>query len=154
MPGNLNRSGSKSSPLTRKADRRSTGTQDVPSPQTQGSIEQPLSPAGTYQASVTHSHTQRAQVLPYIRLTFGSHTHQEMNEPEEGEYGWTTLMDECARIEDFLMLWNKDVDTLVVFVRDYHVALFSSNHISSLTSWSTGRLVLSGAHGVCSPSVM
>ena len=77
-----------------------------------------------------------------------------MNEPEEGEYCWTTLMDEGARIEDFLTLWNKDVDTLVIFVRDYHVALFSSNHISSLTFWSTGRLVLRGAHRVRTPSVM
>ena len=77
-----------------------------------------------------------------------------MNEPEEGEYGWTTLMDECARIEDFLMLWNKDVDTLVVFVRDYHLDLSSSNRFSSLTSWSTGRLVLRGAHCVRIPSVM
>ena len=50
-----------------------------------------------------------------------------MNQPEEGEYCWTTLMDECARIEDFLTLWNKDVDTLIVFVRDYHVALSSSD---------------------------
>ena len=154
MPGNLNRSGSKSSPLTRKADRRSTGTQDVPSPQTQGSIEQPLSPAGTYQASVTHSHTQRAQVLPYIRLTFGSHTHQEMNEPEEGEYGWVTSMDEFAHIEDAFTLWNKDVDTLVIFVRNHRVHLSSSNCIPSLTLWSTGRLVLRGAYGVRTPSVI
>ena len=154
MPGNLNRSGSKSSRLTRKADRLSTGTQDVPSPQTQGSIEQPLSPAGTYQASVTHSHTQRAQVLPYIWLTFGSHTRQEMNEPEEGEYGWATRMDECARIEDFLTLWNKDVDTLVIFVRDYHLDLSSSNRFLSLTSWFTGKLVLRGAHSVRTPSDM
>ena len=50
-----------------------------------------------------------------------------MNEPEEGEYGWVTPMDEYARIEDALTLWNKDVDTLFVFVRDYHVALSSSD---------------------------
>ena len=49
-----------------------------------------------------------------------------MNEPEEGEYGWTTLMDEYARIEDVLTLWNKDVDTLVIFVRDYPLDLSSS----------------------------
>ena len=154
MPGNLNRSGSKSSRLTRKADRRSTGTQDVPSPQTQGSIEQPLSPARTYQASVTHSHTQQAQVSPRSPLTVGLHVHQEMNEPEEGEYGWTTQMDGGARIEDVFTLWNKDVDTLVVFVRDYHLDLSSSNRFSSLTFWSTGRLVLHGAHGVRTPSVI
>ena len=152
MLGNMNRSGFKSSRLVREADRRSTGTQDVP--QVQGDIEELVAPQGTYQASVTHSHTRRAQVSSRSRLTFGSHTHQEMNEPEEGEYGWTTLMDECARIEDFLTLWNKDVDTLVIFVRDYHVALFSSNHISSLTFWSTGRLVLRRAHGVRTPSDM
>ena len=77
-----------------------------------------------------------------------------MNEPEEGEYCWTTLMDECARIEDFLTLWNKDVDTLVILVRDYHLDLSSSNYFSSLTFWSTGRLVLRGAYGVRTPSVM
>ena len=77
-----------------------------------------------------------------------------MNEAEEGEYGWTTLMDKCARIEDALTLWNKDVDTLFVFVRDYHVALSLSNCVSSLTSWSTGRLVLRGAYGIRTPSVM
>ena len=77
-----------------------------------------------------------------------------MNEPEEGEYSWTTLMDECARIEDALTLWNKDVDTLVIFVRDYPVALSSPDCFSSLTSWSTGKLVLRGAHRVCTPSVM
>ena len=49
-----------------------------------------------------------------------------MNEPEEGEYCWTTLMDEVARIEDALTLWNKDVDTLVSFVRDYPLDLSSS----------------------------
>ena len=89
-----------------------------------------------------------AAQYPHCRLTQGR------NDPEEGEYGWTTLMDKCARIEDALTLWNKDVDTLFVFVRDYHVALSSSNSISSLTFWSTDRLVLSGAYGVCSPSVM
>ena len=77
-----------------------------------------------------------------------------MNEPEEGEYSWTTLMDEVARIEDVLTLWNKDVDTLVVLVRDYHLHLSLSNRFSSPTSWSTGRLVLRGAHGVRTPSVM
>ena len=154
MPGNLNRSGSKSNRLTRKADRRSTGTQDVPSPQTQGSIEQPLSPARTYQASVTHSHTQQAQVSPRSPLTVGLHVHQEMNEPEEGEYGWTTQMDGGARIEDVLTLWNKDVDTLVIFVRNHRVHHSSSNYIPSLTLWSTGRLVLRRAYGVRTPSVM
>ena len=49
-----------------------------------------------------------------------------MNEPEEGEYGWVAPMDECARIEDALTLWNKDVDTLVIFVRDYPLDLSSS----------------------------
>ena len=77
-----------------------------------------------------------------------------MNEPEEGEYSWTTLMDEDARIEDFLTLWNKDVDTLVIFVRVYHLDLSSSNRFSSPTSWSTGKLVLRGAHRVRTPSVM
>ena len=77
-----------------------------------------------------------------------------MNEPEEGEYGWTTLMDGYARIEDALTLWNKDVDTFVVFVRDYHLDLSSSNRLSSLTSWSTGRLVLRGAHRVRTPSMI
>ena len=77
-----------------------------------------------------------------------------MNEPEEGEYSWTTLMDEVARIEDVLTLWNKDVDTLVVLVRDYHLHLSLSNRFSSPTSWSTGKLVFSGAHGVHTPSVM
>ena len=77
-----------------------------------------------------------------------------MNEPEEGEYGWATRMDEYARIEDALTLWNKDVDTLFVFVRDYHVALSSSNRFSSLTSWFTGKLVLRGAHRVRTPSDM
>ena len=52
-----------------------------------------------------------------------------MNEPEEGEYSWTTLMDEDARIEDVLTLWNKDVDTLVVFVRDYHTDHSSSKRV-------------------------
>ena len=65
-----------------------------------------------------------------------------MNEAEEGEYGWTTQMDGGARIEDALTLWNKDVDMLVIFVRDYHLDLSSSNRCSSLTCWSTGRLVL------------
>ena len=77
-----------------------------------------------------------------------------MNEPEEGEYGWATRMDEYARIEDVFTLWDKDVDTLVIFVRDYPVALSLSNRFSSPTSWSTGRLVLRGAHGVRTPSVM
>ena len=77
-----------------------------------------------------------------------------MNEAEEGEYSWTTLMDEDARIEDFLTLWNKDVDALVVFVRVYHLDLSSSDRLSSLTSWSTGKLVLRGAHSVRNPSVM
>ena len=138
MLGNLNKSDSKSTCLAGEGDRRSTGTQDVP--QVQGDIEELVAPQVIYQASVTHSHTRRAQVSSRSPFTFGSHTHQEMNEPEEGEYGWTTLMDECARIEDFLTLWNKDVDTLVIFVRDYHLDLSSSNYISSLTSWSTGRL--------------
>ena len=77
-----------------------------------------------------------------------------MNEPEEGEYGWTTQMDGGARIEDALTLWNKDVDTLVVFVRVYHLHLSLSNRFSSPTSWSTGKLVLRGAHRVRTPSVM
>ena len=77
-----------------------------------------------------------------------------MNEPEEGEYGWTTLMDEDARIEDLLTLWNEDVDTLVVFVRVHHLDLSSSNRFSSLTSSSTDMLVLCGAHGVHTPSVI
>ena len=77
-----------------------------------------------------------------------------MNEPEEGEYGWITLTDECARIEDVLTLWNKDVDALFIFVRDYPVALSSPDCFSSLTSWSTGKLVLRGAHRVRTPSDM
>ena len=77
-----------------------------------------------------------------------------MNEPEEGEYGWTTLMDECARIEDFLTLWNKDVDTLIVLVRDYHLDLSSSKCFSWLISCFAGKLVLRGAYGVRTPSVM
>ena len=76
-----------------------------------------------------------------------------MNE-RDGEYGWETQMDEDARIEDVLTLWNKDVDTLFVFVRDYPAALSSSDCSSSLTSWSTGKLVFRGAHGVRTPSVM
>ena len=149
MLGNLNKSGFESSRLVCEADRRSIGTQGVP--QVQEDIEQPLSPAGTYQASVPNRYMRRAQVSPHSPLTFGSHTHQEMNEPEEGKYGWTTLMDECARIEDALTLWSKDLDTLLVFVRDYHVDLSWSNRFSSLTS---GRLVLRGAHGARTPSVM
>ena len=149
MLGNLNKSGFESSRLVCEADRRSIGTQDVP--QVQEDIEQPLSPAGTYQASVPNHYMRRAQVSPHSPLTFGSHTHQEMNEPEEGKYGWTTVMEECARIEDALTLWSKDLDTLLVFVRDYHVDLSWSNRFSSLTS---GRLVLRGAHGARTPSVM
>ena len=67
-----------------------------------------------------------------------------MNEPEEGDYGWTTLMNEVARIED----------ALFIFVRDYHIALSLSNRFSSPTPWSTGRLVLRGAYGIRTPSVM
>ena len=92
-------------------------------------IVQPFDLARIYQASVPNSHTRRAQVLPRSPLTLGSHTRQEMNEPEEGDYGWTTLMDEDTRIEDVLTLWNKDVDNLVVFVRDHHTDHSSSKHV-------------------------
>ena len=71
-----------------------------------------------------------------------------MNKAEEGEYGWTTQMDEYARIEDVLTLWNKDVDTLFIFVRDYHVDISLSNRFSSLTSSPTDMLVLCGPHSV------
>ena len=77
-----------------------------------------------------------------------------MNEPEEGECGWTTLIQKYARIEDALTLGNKDVDTLFVFVRDYHVDISLSNRFSSLTSSSTDMLVLCSAHSVRTPSVM
>ena len=43
-----------------------------------------------------------------------------MNDPEEAEYPSTIVITGNSRIKDILEHWNKNVDTLVVFVRDHH----------------------------------
>ena len=87
---------------------------------------QPVAPAETYQASVA----DRLSCATIPTLTAYSTLQHALQVRNDGsEYDMMIPMVEDAHIEDVLEQWNENVDTLFVFVRDYHVDLSWSERV-------------------------
>ena len=88
----------------------------------------PVAPAGTYQASAADRLS--CVTSPVSRRTaYSTLLHPIQVRNDGSEYDMMASMAEDAHIEDVLEQWNKNVDTLVVFVRDHQVDLSSSNRV-------------------------